>query len=112
MSLGLELNTTYDRKGCLVNPTSEPAQILHNLHHSSAIYYPQSAQTGIQLRHLTGDRWWARKDSNLGPTDYCAVIQVFDPVSLTDTSEKKIRAGLPSAVPRWSVEIRRGPAFL
>src|SRR5215467_12404819 len=43
---------------------------------------------------------------------YCAFIQVSDPASLTDTFVKKIRAGLPSAVPRWSVEIRRGPAFL
>jgi hypothetical protein len=43
---------------------------------------------------------------------YCAFIQVSDPVSLTDTSEKKRCSGLPSAVPRWSVEIRRGPAFL
>jgi hypothetical protein len=43
---------------------------------------------------------------------YCAFTQSFDPVSLTATSEKKIRAGLPSAVPRWSIEISRGPAFL
>jgi hypothetical protein len=43
---------------------------------------------------------------------YCAFVQVSDPVSLTDTPEKKIRSGLPSAVPRWSVEIRIGPAFL
>src|ERR1043166_5907742 len=43
---------------------------------------------------------------------YCAFIQVSDPVSLTDTSEKKTRSGLPSAVPRWSVEIKRGPACL
>ena len=31
---------------------------------------------------------------------YCAFIQLSDPVTLTDTSEKKIRTGLPSAVPR------------
>lgn len=43
---------------------------------------------------------------------YCASTQVSDPTSLTDTFEKKSRSGLPSAVPRWSVEIRRGPAFL
>jgi hypothetical protein len=43
---------------------------------------------------------------------YCASIHLSEPTSLTDTFEKKIRAGLPSAVPRWSVEIRRGPAFL
>lgn len=43
---------------------------------------------------------------------HSAFIQVSEPVSLTATSVKKIRAGLPSAVPRWSVETRRGPAFL
>ncbi len=43
---------------------------------------------------------------------YFASIQASDPVSLTATFVKKIRAGLPSAVPRWSVEKSRGPAFL
>jgi hypothetical protein len=47
-----------------------------------------------------------------GTPFYCAFIQLSDPVSLTDTSERVIRNGLPSAVPRCSVEIRRGPAFL
>jgi hypothetical protein len=51
--------------------------------------------------------------SSNGPSVvHCAFTQVSDPVSFTDTSEKEIRSGLPSAVPRWSVEIRRGPAFL
>jgi uncharacterized MAPEG superfamily protein len=31
---------------------------------------------------------------------YCALTQLSDPVSLTATSEKKTRVGLPSAVPR------------
>jgi len=48
----------------------------------------------------------------LPPVSYFAFTHVSDPTSLTDTSEKKIRSGLPSAVPRRSVEIRRGPAFL
>src|SRR6266404_2101040 len=43
---------------------------------------------------------------------HCAFIQFSDPVNLTDTPEMKIRNGFPSAVPWWSVEIRRGPAFL
>ncbi len=43
---------------------------------------------------------------------YSALIQVSEPVSLTDTSEKKMCKGLPSAVPRCSVEISKGPAFL
>jgi hypothetical protein len=43
---------------------------------------------------------------------YCAFIQASDPASLTATLVKKIRAGLPSAVPRWSVEKSSGPAFL
>jgi cytochrome P450 len=34
------------------------------------------------------------------PFFYCALIQLSDPVTLTDTSEKKTRTGLPSAVPR------------
>jgi len=34
------------------------------------------------------------------PLVYCAFIQVFDPTSLTDTSEKKTRSGWPSPVPR------------
>ena len=46
------------------------------------------------------------------PVSYSAFTQVSDPISLTDTFEKKIRIGSPSAVPRWSDEIRRGPAFL
>jgi hypothetical protein len=48
----------------------------------------------------------------LPPVSYCAFTHVSDPTSLTDTSEKKIRSGWPSAVPRRSIERRRGPAFL
>ncbi len=43
---------------------------------------------------------------------YCGFVQVSDPVSLTATPEMKMCRGLPSAVPRCSVEISRGPAFL
>ena len=43
---------------------------------------------------------------------YFASTHVSDPASLKATFEKKIRAGLPSAVPRCSVETRSGPAFL
>jgi hypothetical protein len=43
---------------------------------------------------------------------YCAGIHLSDPVTLTATSEMKMCRGLPSAVPRCSVEISRGPAFL
>lgn len=43
---------------------------------------------------------------------YCAFIQVSEPVSLTETSERKMCRGLPSAKPRCSVENRIGPAFL
>ncbi len=46
------------------------------------------------------------------PASYCAFIHVSDPTSLTDTFEKKRCTGSPSAVPRCSVEKRRGPAFL
>src|SRR5262245_16932099 len=45
-------------------------------------------------------------------TFYCALTQVSEPASLTATSVKKIRSGLPSPVPRWSKATRRGPAFL
>src|SRR3954464_10645438 len=48
----------------------------------------------------------------IGLRVYCAFVQVFEPVNLTDTSEIQICRGLPSAVPRCSVEISRGPAFL
>ncbi len=43
---------------------------------------------------------------------YCALIHLSDPVSLTDTSVRKMCRGLPSAVPRCSVENSSGPAFL
>ncbi len=43
---------------------------------------------------------------------YCAGIHLSEPVSLTATSEIKMCRGLPSAVPRCSVETSRGPAFL
>src|ERR1700733_3124452 len=43
---------------------------------------------------------------------YCAFIQVSEPVTLTATSVMKMCRGLPSAVPRCSVENRSGPAFL
>ncbi len=43
---------------------------------------------------------------------YCAFIQVSEPVSFTAKSVMKMCRGLPSAVPRCSVEISRGPAFL
>jgi hypothetical protein len=50
--------------------------------------------------------------TNILPFVYCAGIHLSDPVSLTATSEKKTCRGLPSAVPRCSVENRIGPAFL
>ena len=53
-----------------------------------------------------------KRASLLASFVYCAFTHVSDPVSLTATSEKKRCSGLPSAVPRWSVEIRSGPAFL
>jgi hypothetical protein len=43
---------------------------------------------------------------------YCAMIHLSDPVSLTATLVRKMWSGLPSAVPRCSVENSRGPAFL
>jgi len=43
---------------------------------------------------------------------YWALIHVSEPVSLTATSVRKMCKGLPSAVPRCSVENSRGPAFL
>src|SRR5262249_36492232 len=43
---------------------------------------------------------------------YCPFTPLSDPASFTATFEKKIFAGFPSAVPRWSVETSRGPAFL
>jgi len=43
---------------------------------------------------------------------YCASIHLSEPASLTETSEIKMCRGLPSAVPRCSVENRIGPAFL
>src|SRR5262245_59916540 len=45
-------------------------------------------------------------------TAYRAFTHASEPVSLTDTSEKDTRTGLPSAVPRRSSETRSGPAFL
>jgi hypothetical protein len=51
-------------------------------------------------------------DGTSPPVSYCAFTHVSDPTGLTDTFEKKTRSGWPSAVPRWSVEIRRGPAVL
>src|SRR5579864_3229188 len=61
-----------------------------------------------------GPRLTLRRDPRLGKNQrcYCAFIQLSEPVSLTDTSEKKMCTGLPSAVPRCSVETSRGPAFL
>ena len=56
-------------------------------------------------------RWDSRPRTNL-PCFYSAFIQASEPVSLTDTSERKMCRGLPSAVPRCSVETSRGPAFL
>ena len=43
---------------------------------------------------------------------HCAFTQVSDPTNLTATLLKKIWAGVPSAVSRWSVETSSGPAFL
>src|SRR5215472_9726641 len=42
---------------------------------------------------------------------YCAFVQLSDPVTLTATSEYQIHIGLPSALPRRSVEMSSGPAF-
>lgn len=43
---------------------------------------------------------------------YCAFFHVSEPINLTPTFEKKRCSGLPSAVPRCSVEKVRGPTFL
>jgi hypothetical protein len=42
----------------------------------------------------------------------CASTHLSDPASLTATLVNERWKGLPSAVPRCSVEMRRGPAFL
>src|SRR5215472_10120563 len=52
-----------------------------------------------------------QKEPSGAEATYCAFIQVSEPATLTATSEKKTRIGLPSANPRRSVEMRRGPAF-
>ena len=79
---------------------------------------PRSAQVG-QFLHDRCDRQvvrFVRKGINYpnrrSPFVYFASIQLSDPVSLTAKSEMKMCKGLPSAVPRCSVEISRGPAFL
>jgi alkylation response protein AidB-like acyl-CoA dehydrogenase len=53
-----------------------------------------------------------RNADGVSITTYFAAIQVSEPTSLTDTSERKMCRGLPSAVPRCSVENKIGPAFL
>ena len=71
-----------------------------------------------QLLRRDGERHEAGSDNNQfainssPPACYCAFNHRSDPASLTETSEKKRCTGLPSAVPRCSVEKRRGPAFL
>jgi hypothetical protein len=78
----------------------------------------QAADAGIITRSVTISRLLVAIDRSqsidgVSPrVSYCAFVQVSDPTSLTATFVKKIRAGLPSAVPRWSVEKNRGPAFL
>jgi hypothetical protein len=76
---------------------------------------PQYSHTGVIARRLILEERHQKSDIdciNEPLRCYCASTQVSDPTSLTDTFEKKIRAGLPSAVPRWSVETSRGPDFL
>jgi hypothetical protein len=46
------------------------AQIPHNLHHLSAIKDCDSNGGDRQVVLAFQDSWWARKDLNLGPTDY------------------------------------------
>src|SRR5216683_5207998 len=72
--------------------------------------YRDRRQLSSECVHFTVPR--ALGDSFVLRATYCAFIQVSEPVSLTDTSERKICRGLTSAVPRCSVEISRGPAFL
>src|SRR5215472_1495935 len=43
---------------------------------------------------------------------YFASIQVLEPTVLTATFVNQMCSGAPSAVPRWSIETSRGPAFL
>ena len=54
----------------------------------------------------------AARLGSLDAVSYFASSHVSDPTSLTATFVKKRCSGLPSAVPRCSVEKRRGPAFL
>src|SRR6185312_6369011 len=68
---------------------------LHSMLHSTAPERPREAP-----------RVW------VAPPLYLASIQAFEPFSLTATFVKKRCRGLPSAVPRCSVEMRMGPAFL
>src|SRR6266508_1356774 len=50
--------------------------------------------------------------SSLGFRNYRALSHALEPASLTATSVKKMRIGLPSFVPRCSSEISSGPASL
>ena len=87
------------------------------LQHAYSLYsdvYRKEQGVGIG-HHVDERRLRGRQrtpESTAKVTSYCASTQVSDPVSLAATFEKKIRSGWPSAVPRCSVEMRRGPAFL
>ena len=65
---------------------------------------PRSAQNEQFLHHCS--------DRPIRFVSYFASIQVSDPVSFTATFVMEMCRGLPSAVPRCSVETSRGPAFL
>jgi hypothetical protein len=51
------------------------------------------------------------QDCSDSPFVYCAGIHLSEPDSLTAKFVMKMCKGLPSAVPRCSVEMSRGPAF-
>jgi hypothetical protein len=103
------------------SPTSNKSSFVNSTNSSggNSSYF----QTGSEVRSLHIAKRLSFRDSKLPftvfslatrPFDvlYCAFIHVSDPVSLTATSVKNSWNGPPSAVPRCSVEISRGPAFL
>ncbi len=53
-----------------MNSITRTAQIPHNLHHLSAISGHCFTRAKGQVADMQAVGWWARQDSNLGPTDY------------------------------------------
>jgi hypothetical protein len=111
ISPGRQQRTAAINSGSSPDANVSPyVQIDVSLHRTGCILPLLKNAPATTLCHTTQCK--ERRATDSSATFQCTSAHLSDPASLTATLVKERWNGFPSAVPRCSVEMRSGPAFL